>query len=151
MSEVTLDEIKATQTKLDKMIKQFEAQATTAYLFQEAEIKLHYGEHYTGIILGKDGEPNHHLILLPGEAESITWEDAKAWASEVGGELPSRREQALLYANLKEQFKPNWYWSSEQHSNSVYACCQYFDDGNQDDTDTSSKLSARAVRRLVIE
>ena len=27
------------------------------------------GEKYAGILLGKDGEPDLHIILLPGEAE----------------------------------------------------------------------------------
>ena len=32
---------------------------------------LKKGELYAGLILGKNGETDHHLILLPGEAESI--------------------------------------------------------------------------------
>lgn len=32
---------------------------------------LNEGEHYAGLILGKDGEADYHLILLPGEANDI--------------------------------------------------------------------------------
>lgn len=112
---------------------------------------LKAGEHYAGIILGKDGEPDHHLILLPGEAESVNWAQAKEFAEKAGGELPTRREQSLLFANLKEQFQPRWYWSGDQHaSGSVYAWVQGCYSGTQDDGHKDNGFRARAVRRLVI-
>ena len=108
-------------------------------------------EHYAGIILGKDGEPDHHLILLAGEAESVNWAQAKDFAAKAGGELPTRREQSLLFANLKEQFQPRWYWSGEQHaSNSDCAWVQDFYDGSQDSSHKYGCYRARAVRRLAI-
>lgn len=64
------------------------------------------GEQYAGILLGKDGTPDQHIFLLPGEAESIKWQAAKDWAASAGGDLPTRREQSLLFANLKEAFQP---------------------------------------------
>jgi hypothetical protein len=113
---------------------------------------LKTGEVYAGMILGANGEADHHLVLLPGEAEKITWEDAKEFAAKLGGELPSRREQALLYANLKHEFKPSWYWSGTQHA-AVDDCAwlQYFNYGTQDSVYKSASLRARAVRRLVIQ
>ena len=67
---------------------------------------LKAGELYAGIILGKDGQPDHHLILLPGEpAKRLSWDRAVKWATKNGGELPTRREQSLLFANLKEEFE----------------------------------------------
>lgn len=62
---------------------------------------LKKGEHYAGILLGKDGSPDQHIILLPGEAESVTWAQAKSFATKVGGNLPTRREQSLLFANRR--------------------------------------------------
>jgi hypothetical protein len=110
------------------------------------------GELYAGIILGHSGQPDHHLVLLPGEAESVTWDAAKAFAAEAGGELPTRREQALLYANLKAEFKLNWYWSGEQHAAyDSYAWTQGFSYGGQDFNVESVSLRARAVRRLIIQ
>ena len=109
------------------------------------------GEHYAGVLLGKDGAHGDHVILLPGEADSVTWEQAKAWAKKIGGELPTRREQSLLYANLQEQFKPAWSWSGEQHA--AYPACawlQHFGYGYQDGFLKSDVYRARAVRRLVI-
>lgn len=118
---------------------------------ESLEAELKDGEHYAGIILGKDGAPGHHLILLPGGAKSINWPNAKEWAAKAGGELPTRREQALLYANLKEQFQPAWYWSGEQHASaSGYAWVQHFDGGGQDYGHESYGFRARAVRRLPI-
>jgi hypothetical protein len=74
---------------------------------------LQDGEHYAGLILGKEGKPDHHLVLLPGEALEVSWSAAREWAREAGGELPTRRELSLLYANLREHFERVWYWSSE--------------------------------------
>ena len=112
---------------------------------------LNEGEHYSGIILGKEGAPSHHLILLPGESEVINWASALSWAKSVGGELPTRREQSLLYANLKEQFKATWYWSSEQHAESAdYAWVQYFGNGSQSLNHKYDEWRARAVRREII-
>jgi hypothetical protein len=149
---ITLQEIKTTQQKLAEMIAAFIAQTKRTITFPEAEIELNDGEAYAGIILGKDGEPDYRLILLPGEAESVNWTAAKEFAAKIRGMLPTRREQALLYANLKEQFTDNYYWSGEQHAvNSDSAWCQYFDGGNQGNRRESAELRARAVRRLTIQ
>jgi hypothetical protein len=112
---------------------------------------LQPGEVYAGLIMGLNGAPDHHLVLLPGEAGAVNWGDAKTFAAKIGGELPTRREQALLYANLKHEFKPNWYWSGEQHAaDDGYAWGQSFFSGLQSNDTKSAKLRARAVRRLPI-
>ncbi|MCY0854286.1 DUF1566 domain-containing protein [Cupriavidus sp. D39] len=109
------------------------------------------GELYAGLILGKDGAPDHHLILLPDSAEDVTWEQAKEWAAAAGGELPTRREQSLLFANLKEEFESAWYWSGEQYAGpSNYAWLQNFSVGAQYYGRKSYEFRARAVRRLVL-
>ena len=114
---------------------------------QHTAIVLAEGETYAGLILNEDGTPSHHLVLLPGETEA-TWADAKAWATKAGGELPTRREQSLLFANAKAGFKARWYWSSEKHENGSYAWFQYFDDGDQLTDHVGHGNCARAVRRL---
>lgn len=112
---------------------------------------LNDGEHYAGILLGKDGAPNHHLILLPGDHDDLPWQAAMDWAKSVGGELPTRREQSLLYANLPEQFKSEYYWSGNQPaSTSNYAWVQDFVYGNQHYFYKGTSYRARAVRRSVI-
>ena len=120
-------------------------------VFTQNRLGLKEGEHYAGIILGKDGEADYQLILLPGEAIDINWENAKEWAAKQGGELPTRREQSLLFANLKEHFKPRWHWSCETHQEHTrYAWSQLFNDGIQDYSYKDYEHFARAVRRLVI-
>ena len=156
MTTITLESIKAEHAKLADLIAAFEKQQEpSALYFPEATINLAPGEHYAGITTGKDGEPSYHLVLLPGQADDITWEKAMEWASKQGGDsvtsLPTRREQALLYANLKEEFEERAYWSCEAHeSESGWAWCQNFYDGNQGLSTRSHELRARAVRRLPI-
>jgi hypothetical protein len=103
---------------------------------------------YAGIVRGVAGAPDQHVILLPGAAEDVTWDQAQAFAAEAGGELPTRSEQALLYANLKDQFEGDWYWSGEQHASSPsIAWIQYFLNGVQSNFRKSYEGRARAVRR----
>ena len=154
MTTITLESIKAEHIKLAEMIATFEKQQEPAALFfPEVTISLAPGEHYAGLMLGKDGEPSYHLVLLPGQADDITWDKAMEWAGKQGGEyvasLPTRREQALLYANLKEEFEENAYWSCEAHeSESGWAWYQNFNNGNQNNNNRNNELRARAVRRL---
>lgn len=112
---------------------------------------LKEGEHYAGIVL-KDSAPSHHLILLPGELESADWKKATEWAKKQGGSLPTRQEQALLFANAKHHFQPRWYWSGEQYAPaSVYAWYQSFTGGGQYGFHKFTSYRARAVRRLPIQ
>jgi hypothetical protein len=146
---LTLESIQAEQSKLAAMIAKFAEQSITEYIFPRAEIALKLGEHYAGIILGKNGESSYHLILLAESRKSIRWKDALDWAESINGELPTRREQSLLFANLKEQFESEWYWSSEQNATySSRVWCQFFGIGIQDYYHKTHELIARAVRRL---
>jgi hypothetical protein len=151
---ITIEAIKAEHTKVAEMIATFERQAaTTVYNVAAASITLAPGERYAGLILGKNGEADYHLILLTGEVESVNWEDAGKWAKDLGGDLPTRREQSLLFANLKSEFQSAWYWSNQTYeTNSGYAWCQGFGYGTQGNNgkDTSD-CRARAVRRLPVE
>ena len=117
-------------------------------------LKLHQreGEIYAGLVLGKNGEPDYHLFLLPGQANDVTWADAGKWAEKAGGALPDRRESRLLMANLGELFEQRYYWTSEQRAgDSDYAWVQLFNGGYQGYNRKSGKCRARAVRRLVLQ
>ena len=106
-------------------------------------------EHNAGIIF-TDGKPSHHVILLPGELKPSPWAKAGAWAKKQGGELPTRREQSLLFANAKEQFQGAWYWSCEPYaSDASFAWMQYFRTGLQY-CFRVGHARARAVRRVAI-
>ena len=150
---VTLGDIKATQARLAEMIACLESQQQTRTIDLPATtIILHPGERYAGIVLGQDAEQRYHLILLPGEAEDVTHEAATEWAASIAGEQPTRSEQALLFANLKDQFAKAAYWAAPRHeSDPDYAWYQYFSYGGQDFFHRSGQLRARAVRRLIIQ
>lgn len=108
------------------------------------------GEHYAGIIL-ENGRPALHLVLLPGKTQG-PWAECVEWAKKQGGELPSRREQSLLFANAKEHFEERWYWSGEQRAGAAgCAWSQGFGNGAQDCGGVSLTYRARAVRRVVIQ
>jgi hypothetical protein len=144
---ITLEEIKADKDRLAEKIAAFERVQARTINLQHIAIVLAEGETYAGLILNDDGTPSHHLVLLPGESEA-TWADAKAWAAKAGGELPTRREQSLLFANVKAAFQARWYWSSEKHENGSGAWVLYFDGGHQSSSHVGYSGCARAVRRF---
>ena len=112
--------------------------------------KLAEGEIYVGAI-GDAAGNLHHVILLPGDNDDASWQHQKEWAASIGGELPTRLEQALLWQNCREHFQKDWYWSGEETASVAgYAWSQYFDDGYQDHDRQDYQLRARAVRRLPI-
>ena len=153
MTYVTLDAIQALNVALADLISLFESQTKIIQTVNipEVNIDLRNDEHYAGAVFDGNGNPTHHLILLPSEATSITWPDALTWAEQAGGALPTRQEQALLYVNLKPHFKGAWCWSSEQHAG--YEGCawiQDFNEGTQYLSGKGYKRRARAVRRVPI-
>ena len=111
---------------------------------------LSEGETYIAALTDKAGEL-YHLILLPGDNDDATHQAQLDWAKSIGGDLPTRVEQAVLFERARDQFKTDWYWSNETHqSESSWAWYQGFDDGNQNDYPKGTVLRARAVRRLPI-
>ena len=106
------------------------------------------GEIYVGCI-GDAAGNLHHVILLPGDNDDATHEAQLEWAKSIGGDLPTRTEQAILWANHRDQFKKDWYWSNEvPHAESGWAWCQNVDGGYQIITPKNYELRARAVRRV---
>jgi hypothetical protein len=112
---------------------------------------------YAGLIRGVDGEPDCHLIVGVELDGASPWDLACAWATELRTDgfadwsLPTRKEQALLFANVADEFKTEYYWSREQHAGySDYAWGQDFNDGYQSYWREDVKLRARAVRRFPI-
>lgn len=113
--------------------------------------ELNPGERYIGAIISADGAKREHIILLPGELEGANWKKAMKWAKDIGGDLPNRCETALLFATMKDEFKPEWHWTNEEHASySDYAWVQHFGDGHQNLFRKSYEGRARAVRRLKI-
>ncbi len=151
MTILTLESIKAEHAKIEEMIANFEAQAKIESAFPASvpAPKPNAGELWLGAVI--TGKKMEHIYLLPGDNAGATWQEQMDWAKSVGGDLPTRVEQAMLFANLKDQFKEAAYWSNEKHvSASDYAWCQDFYDGHQYYYNTGDKLRARAVRRSEI-
>ena len=148
---ITLEAIEAEHSRLATLIEEFRKQPrATEYHVAAVTIPLAAGERFAGAILNDDGSLSHYLILLPGQTEDVSWKDALAWATEHGGELPTRREQSLLFTNLKDEFDDEWYWSSEPHEeDSGWAWCQYFLSGFQLCLTQLYEFRARAVRRFI--
>ena len=153
MSLVTLETITTKQSELDKLIQQFKEQALSmTMVYPRVDIELQPGEHYAGPVLDASGFIVHHLVLMAQRPTSkLNWQDAMDWATSVGGTLPSRQQQALLYANCKPHLKPEWHWSCEQHETEAsFAWECTFSYGGQDDTRKSYEGSAVAVRLIPI-
>ena len=113
---------------------------------------------YAGTVRGDDGQPDYHLILAGLERTDINWTDAMAWAKDLDADghndftLPKRREQAILFGNVKDRFAEAWHWSVEQYaSGSGGAWDQDFSSGYQNGALKGNFNRARAVRRLVIQ
>ena len=146
---LTLESVQAEHQRLGALIAQLTASAPTTLSISAADIVLRQGERYAGLLLDDAGKPLHHLLLLPGAAEDLTWQAALDWAKGQGGELPTRREQSLLFANLKGEFEDRYYWSSEQYS-AHDAWFQNFGLGDQGAYVKDDEYRARAVRRFPV-
>ena len=153
MTAVTIELIQAKQTELAALIAQLQAtpaQAIRNVYIEEETFDLAPGEHYAGAVLDANGHHMHHLVLMAAKPEGdLDWKAALEWAEEVGGALPTRQEQALLFANCKPHLQPRWHWSCEQHETEAsYAWDCHFSLGYQHNTHRSFEGSAVAVRRV---
>jgi len=119
------------------------------------DIKLpKLGEHldegiFAGLTTKTDGT-HCAVVLLPGKGHDLSWSDAKAWATEQGGELPSRPVAALLFANAKDQLRQEWHWTADEDGASSAWDCN-FDYGLQLTSRKSFVGSAVAVRLIPLE
>lgn len=150
MPPITLAAIKAKQSELAEMIEQLQQHKRQYIEIDECTIVLEPGERYAGAVLDEAGQHQHHLVMLADRPDNkLTWQAAMDWADTVGGALPTRQEQALLYANCKPHLKPEWHWSSETHENdasSAWYCT--FGYGFQLSDRKSFEGAAVAVRRV---
>ena len=152
MPTVTIEAIHAKQTELAAMIEQLTQQSskTTVIEIESCDIELAPGEHYAGAVLDENGEHQHHLVMMAQRpTDKLKWQAAMDWAASIGGALPNRQEQALLYANCKPHLKPVWHWSCETHADDAsYAWDCFFGNGYQLSNHKSYEGCAVAVRRF---
>jgi hypothetical protein len=110
-----------------------------------------------GLLTDEKNRP-YLLILGPENENELNWAAATQWAKDVEENghrdysLPTRVEQALLFARLSDRFEKDWYWSCEQPAeNADYAWMQYFNNGSQGFNHKGLEWRVRAVRRLIIQ
>jgi len=107
-----------------------------------------------GEILGgisTDGKVPYRLAVM--EIDGIAQADqaaALAHASKLGGDLPSRIDSLVLRMTLKEKFKTDrFYWTNEDYAgDSDRAWYQWFGDGDQGDWRKSGTGRVCVVRRV---
>lgn len=150
MTIITLEAVKVRQDELAAMIQQLQAQAPTIVALPETRIELRPGERYSGTVLDETGAVKHHLVLMAARpAKRLNHGDAMQWADSVGGVLPDRQEQALLFANCKPHLEAAWHWSGQTHEEDAsFAWSCYFSYGDQCSHRKSFEGCAVAVRRV---
>lgn len=152
MPPITIDDIKARQSELAALIERFEAQASAgrSIEIEGCTIELQAGEHYAGSVLDESGHHKHHLVLMAARPDGeVTWQQAMGWTASVGGALPTRQEQSLIFANCKPHLEAAWHWSSEAYEGNA-SCAWYcgFGNGTQSYDRKSYEGRAVAVRRF---
>ncbi len=105
-----------------------------------------HGGIFAGLTTRKDGS-HCAVVLLPDQGTALTWKKAGNWAQKLEAELPSRPAAILLFANVKDQLRPAWHWTSESLDASYAWGCN-FGDGRQYDDLKSYGGSAVAVRLI---
>lgn len=105
-----------------------------------------HGGIFAGLTTRKDGT-HCAVVLLPDQGTDLTWKKACNWAQKLEAELPSRPVAALLFANVKDQLRPKWHWTSEGYDAS-YAWSCFFGYGGQNYTHKSYEGAAVAVRLI---
>ncbi|WP_056439295.1 helix-turn-helix domain-containing protein [Massilia sp. Root335] len=106
---------------------------------------LQTGEQYVGIV--PDAGIYRHLILLPAEAQFVTWNQARVFAAAAGGVLPDFDDFDLLEKNFPERLHDeDSYWSSEllNQKEAFYVC---FGDYGHRDVDSVDSLTRACVVR----
>jgi hypothetical protein len=106
------------------------------------------GETYLIGLVDANGDVEH-TVLLPGDKDDASQAEQFAWAKSLGGDLPNRIEQAVMFAKFRDRFQKDAYWSNETCDwGSSFAWCQNFNDGLQYSYRKSAALRAVAVRRF---
>lgn len=105
-----------------------------------------HGGIFAGLTTRKDGS-HCAVVLLPDQGADLTWKKACNWAQKLEAELPSRSVAALLFANVKDQLRPAWHWTSESDDASFAWYCGFYD-GCQSSSLKSYEGSAVAVRLI---
>jgi hypothetical protein len=152
--KVSVDEAEITRMLMERLMGKG-GQINSAAFPKIGDHWIGQGGIFTGIGRGRDGEPDQIIITADVELEIGGWNELNAAAKDYTADghhdfsLPWRTEQSLQFANIKERFKEEAYWSCEQHrEGSGYAWYQSFFNGNQSISHKGFRLRGVAVRRI---
>jgi hypothetical protein len=111
-------------------------------------IKTKKDQTYAGIILGKNGNTDYHLVLLPDIIYDASWDEADQFAKKLGGALPNRSDDYLLMTNCREEMGGFVYWSSEAMNDGIQAWSHDFHFGSRIKQLKNAPLRARVVLKI---
>ncbi|MDM8356641.1 hypothetical protein [Pandoraea communis] len=151
MTQVTLEAIRAKTTELAEMISDFTNPQINRIEIPATVVELRPGEHYAGEILNEDGTIKHRLAFAAISAGAAhTWEDAGAFAKNLGLSRPTVPEARLLLANCRPHLpEEGWFWTDDAYEqNAAYAWNCYLCYGHTDYYHKSYEGLAVAVRRF---
>jgi hypothetical protein len=131
-----------------------EAMATAGSKVAQWARAQHISDHNDWYIPAQDELEILYRNLKPTTDENYLWGRSGLNASALPPtypytpNLPAQTPLALLQAGGEEALDPVWYWSSTQHAgNGVYAWCQVFANGGQDDSRKGLQFRVVLVRR----
>jgi hypothetical protein len=106
---------------------------------------------YAGLTIFEN-EP-FDLVVVSTDFDRGGHEAALKWAAQQKAMLPSRFDNLVLFTNMKDRFKTDYYyWCAELPAgNPGYAWCQGFAGGYQGWLNRSIQCRAVAVRRYPIQ
>lgn len=100
-----------------------------------------------------DAKP-YVLVLGPEYDGECAWPDFQTWLKTLSIDgcadfvCPSKLDGMVLWANLRKEFKPVYYWLEQHAEGSSRAWYQHFGSGTQAHWDESGRSRCRAVRRF---
>jgi len=108
------------------------------------------GGTFAGLITTPEGKHCAVVLLADKPEKRLAWKAAMKWAEDLAATLPTRPVAAMLFANAKTSFEPEWHWTCEQLDRSC-AWVQDFAGGYQGDRGHKSyEGRARAVRLIPV-
>lgn len=118
---------------------------------------------YAGILTGKDGslyalikldvKPPCKPATTPEDEgdDFLAWDEALAWATKQGGDLPTLAEAALLFTNVRNVL-PDEAWTSEVGNDDVsLAWLAQFHDNDMTRFQKEARAEALAVQRVPLD
>ncbi len=111
------------------------------------------GERKAGTLIDIESGVIYDLMLMPGELDDVTWEQAKSQLIAAGGDLPSHFEMVVLSQFLGSRaFESDAYWTNVKikFGDDAEESVSYFHDGSSDFTELNDQMSARGVRRVAV-